>query len=307
MEAIHNRRKPEYTDEYRQRARDRNIARWANMTDEQKAEHGEESSRNQRNRWDSMTEEGRQAYREQCIRVQAPQEVRAKHSANMRNRRANESDEQREHRLRANGDAHKRYWESLTPEQRTEVSAARSIKHKDPVFRAKWGEAEKIRCANRTEEEKAALRQAMREGHSRPEVQAKRAENNRRHWAQMTQEQRDAQVEKMQRSSQTRFKSRPTTIEMAVQDVLAGLSVPYQDQVHLGYYHVDILVGDNLVIECDGDYWHSLPKVMAVDKRRDQWLLSQGYKIARLKEHDIRKDAYGCTTEALTRFGVQYA
>ena len=42
-----------------------------------------------------------------------------------------------------------------------------------------------------------------------------------------------------------------------------------------------------LVIECDGNYWHSLPEVIIRDARKDRLLAAQGIFMLRLSETDI--------------------
>jgi hypothetical protein len=44
----------------------------------------------------------------------------------------------------------------------------------------------------------------------------------------------------------------------------------------------------NKIIEFDGDYWHSKPEQIKKDKLRDEFLLSKGYEILRIKESEFR-------------------
>ena len=46
----------------------------------------------------------------------------------------------------------------------------------------------------------------------------------------------------------------------------------------------DFILNDSLLIEFDGDYWHSLEKNIKNDKIKDQIALKNGYKIFRVKE-----------------------
>ena len=46
----------------------------------------------------------------------------------------------------------------------------------------------------------------------------------------------------------------------------------------------DFILNDSLLIEFDGDYWHSLEKNIKNDKIKDQIALENGYKIFRVKE-----------------------
>ena len=44
----------------------------------------------------------------------------------------------------------------------------------------------------------------------------------------------------------------------------------------------------NLVIECDGDYWHKYPKGREIDKIRTNEIKEKGIKILRFWEHEIK-------------------
>lgn len=50
----------------------------------------------------------------------------------------------------------------------------------------------------------------------------------------------------------------------------------------------------NIIIECDGDYWHSLPKAIIRDKKQTEYLENEDYTVIRLWERDIKKDVEGC-------------
>jgi len=59
------------------------------------------------------------------------------------------------------------------------------------------------------------------------------------------------------------------------------------------YHQVDFLIG-NLVVECDGNYWHTLPEVVKRDKEINNSLTNNGYKIIRFWEKDILKNPTAC-------------
>jgi very-short-patch-repair endonuclease len=67
-------------------------------------------------------------------------------------------------------------------------------------------------------------------------------------------------------------------------------------------YQCDILIPSmNLVIECDGDYWHGnilfnkniiserISKQIEYDKIRTNELIEKGFKVLRLWEYEIKK------------------
>ena len=45
----------------------------------------------------------------------------------------------------------------------------------------------------------------------------------------------------------------------------------------------------NMVIECDGDYWHKYPIGNKVDHIRTKELINKGFKVLRLWEFEIRE------------------
>jgi very-short-patch-repair endonuclease len=96
-----------------------------------------------------------------------------------------------------------------------------------------------------------------------------------------------------------------TSIELRMQKLLDELNIRYETQKPIGRYIVDIYIpGFNLIVECDGDYWHSLPERKKHDQKRNAWLRSQGYKIIRLWEHEIKKDAQEAFFNALKEVNI---
>ncbi len=84
-----------------------------------------------------------------------------------------------------------------------------------------------------------------------------------------------------------------TSIELKIQNFLKQLGVDffthqYIKEIEHGY-QCDILISSmNLVIECDGDYWHKYPIGTEIDHIRTKELLEKGFKVLRLWEHEIK-------------------
>jgi len=84
-----------------------------------------------------------------------------------------------------------------------------------------------------------------------------------------------------------------TTIEVKIQNFLNQLDIDffthqYIKEIEHGY-QCDILIPSmNLVIECDGDYWHKYPVGNDIDYIRIKELLDKGFKVLRLWEKEIR-------------------
>ena len=87
----------------------------------------------------------------------------------------------------------------------------------------------------------------------------------------------------------------PTGIEIAIEAVLQSMGITFEPQAQLEKWSCDFFVpGANLVIECDGDYWHSLPRMQRKDAIKDQWLQDHGYQVLHLSERDINQDIEQC-------------
>lgn len=89
---------------------------------------------------------------------------------------------------------------------------------------------------------------------------------------------------------------RETAIEALMYAELERRSVPFvKQQIVDGLYYVDALVpGARIVIECDGEYWHSLPDAKRRDPKKDKYLKSRGYRVFRFPEAAIHADVKAC-------------
>lgn len=89
--------------------------------------------------------------------------------------------------------------------------------------------------------------------------------------------------------------NRPTSIENTVAQLLSNMKIAFWEQFPVDWYTCDFFLPKyNIIIECDGDYWHNLPKSKARDKRKDKHLSKLGYKLLRLSEHKIENDLTWC-------------
>ena len=84
-----------------------------------------------------------------------------------------------------------------------------------------------------------------------------------------------------------------TTIEIKIQNFLKQLGIEffthqYMKEIKHGY-QCDILIPSmNLVIECDGNYWHKYPIGNDLDHIRTKELIEKGFKVLRLWEFEIK-------------------
>jgi very-short-patch-repair endonuclease len=80
-------------------------------------------------------------------------------------------------------------------------------------------------------------------------------------------------------------------------DAFDAIGINYERQAKIGRWSVDFLLRESrIVVECDGDYWHSRPEVVARDIRKNADLEERGYAVIRLNESEIR-----ASPEALAR------
>lgn len=92
-----------------------------------------------------------------------------------------------------------------------------------------------------------------------------------------------------------------TKIEVAVAEILTLLGEEYIEQKKFGErWRADFyLPKRNLIIEVDGEYWHSLPKAVERDKRKNNWFNENGYNIARIPESDVNENVYDAVLNVL--------
>ena len=62
----------------------------------------------------------------------------------------------------------------------------------------------------------------------------------------------------------------------------------YIRQFVVGRYQADFYLPPfNTIVEVDGDYWHNIPRVKTIDRRREKHLNELGYRVIRVRERDI--------------------
>jgi very-short-patch-repair endonuclease len=88
------------------------------------------------------------------------------------------------------------------------------------------------------------------------------------------------------------FPLKDTSIEVKIQSFLKQLNIDFLTHQYIKDiehgYQCDLLIPSmNLVIECDGDYWHKYPIGNDIDNIRTSELLEKGFKVLRLWEFEI--------------------
>jgi len=91
-----------------------------------------------------------------------------------------------------------------------------------------------------------------------------------------------------------------TSIERLLREELERRGEPFYQQVAFNRFHVDfVLPRLKAVIECDGEYWHRHPNVIARDQRKDEYLASLDYRVFRFTESEIRDSPSNCVNHVL--------
>lgn len=189
----------------------------------------------------------------------------------------------------------KKCWDESPLERK--VRAVQNLTNKETI--RKRGESLKRSWANRSEEFKEEIAEKTRQTwqNKSDEERAKHGQisskNSKKYWASLTpverQERNKENIKAMHAATGT---DKPTSIEIAIHQVLDKLEIKYEVHKVIDNLTVDIYIPElNLVVECDGNYWHNLPEQKHADIRRDYWLRSQGFKVIRIWEKDINADA----------------
>lgn len=89
------------------------------------------------------------------------------------------------------------------------------------------------------------------------------------------------------------FPKKDTKIEIKIKNFLEELKIDYFQHKYIkeiehGYQCDFFIPSLNMVIECDGDYWHKYPIGKDIDKIRTSELFEKGFRVLRLWEHEIK-------------------
>jgi very-short-patch-repair endonuclease len=92
-----------------------------------------------------------------------------------------------------------------------------------------------------------------------------------------------------------------TSIEIAMKKQFEKNDIEYEHQKYFNNIGlVDFFLPNfNLIIECDGDYWHNRDGAQQKDVDRDLRALFNGYNIVRLWEHEINDSPEKCMERIL--------
>lgn len=91
-----------------------------------------------------------------------------------------------------------------------------------------------------------------------------------------------------------------TNIERIIQAMLIGMKINFETHWRLDPFSADIYLTDyHKAIECDGDYWHSLPQTKQTDTRKSKAFSKAKIPVLHLTESEIIKEQKQCYTKIL--------
>lgn len=112
-------------------------------------------------------------------------------------------------------------------------------------------------------------------------------------------------IEATQKSNSNKYMPKKnTSIEILFQKALRQCEIKFETHRAIdGICCPDIFIEPNIIVECDGDYWHSLPGRKARDKAHNSDLQKAGYKVFRFLGSEITKDVDSCV-ERIFKGGI---
>ena len=285
-------------DESRKRIADKTRQTWLNKETDNviiSSERRQATSQKMKDYWASLSPEERQKrnakWQEAGVEATHLPENRAKQSKLTKERWSNP-----EYKAR-HGAGIKKAWDESPPERREKMSQLssnlsdetrqkrskglkRSWDKKDDECRKEIANKIRLNWKNKSEEEIAEHGKVS-------------SENMREYWSSFTvEERRERNKEKIKAMHAAIGTDGPSSIEIAIQRALNQLGIKHEVHKIIGHLTVDIYIPElNLIVECDGNYWHNLPGQKHKDMKRDYWLRSQGFRVVRIWEKEINQSA----------------
>lgn len=130
------------------------------------------------------------------------------------------------------------------------------------------------------------------------DLRMERSESNKRRWNKLTEKEKEIRVAPGLKSVYgNRVGNSMSSIEYKVANQLTDNNIRYiqqkriYDSINDKLFYLDFYIPEyKLVIECNGDYWHSKPKRIERDKMLKEYVKSTGRKIIFIWEHEIKDE-----------------
>ena len=184
-----------------------------------------------------------------------------------------------------------KYWKGkrLSDEVKKKISVATKLKMSTEEIKRKIIGVNKGKKLSSAHKEKLSLNHARfwKGKNLTLNTKKKLSESHLKYWSKLN---KDERIERSKNWIKAGM-SNPSSLEKIVCKVLDNLNIEYKTQLFIGHWFVDIFILDkNLIIECNGNYWHSLSARIVRDAKLQKYCDENNYKILWLWEGDIRKD-----------------
>lgn len=189
------------------------------------------------------------------------------------------------------GEKNPNYGKHFTPETRQKMSEAKKGennywygKHFSPEHKQKIGL--KSKGKHPSEETIQKQREAKLNKHPSEETKAKISLAIKE-----IKKSKEARMQMKEYRSKQISPKKDTKIELKIQNYLKELGIEFFTHQYINIehgYQCDIFIPSlNMVIECDGVYWHKYPTGREIDHIRTKELIEKGFKVLRLWEINI--------------------
>jgi very-short-patch-repair endonuclease len=136
------------------------------------------------------------------------------------------------------------------------------------------------------------------------ERKQKASKTQKARYAAMTKEERWALVKKPILAA---LAANPSSIEWLLAEVLNKFGKIVEHNVVFGYFIVDFWLPEhNLIIECNGDYWHNLPKRVKRDRQLTTWCKNRHINLIFVWEYAIKENPQKALLDALYAEGIEW-
>lgn len=141
-----------------------------------------------------------------------------------------------------------------------------------------------------------AYRNKMKKVFASPKVVRKLSEASKKKWNdenyrnKMINSRNSTSVKEKIAIGRAKQKTKDSSIELIFESILIDLGIKYEKQYRVGFYLFDFfLIKHNTLVECQGDYWHSLKDTIKSDRAKSTYVSRYfSYNIKYVWEHEFK-------------------
>ncbi|NBV82516.1 DUF559 domain-containing protein [bacterium] len=101
-------------------------------------------------------------------------------------------------------------------------------------------------------------------------------------------------INKFKETTQPRA-AKATNIENQLRYAMLRKNIDFVEQADIGPWSIDFLLPEyRIVVEADGEYWHSDVKTKMKDRRKDAWLKAKGFEVLHFEGKQIEHNPDFC-------------